>query len=123
MFFPVFGIGAGFFCGFGFADWAGAAHVFEEALQEGFAGIFGDDFGDRCEGAVDGVELHLFDLVDLLGLGCARVAREVDRGYADCVEEKTAALEVDLIQRDATGYCGDGELDRWAVFEAGQVEG
>jgi hypothetical protein len=71
-----FGFGVGVGGGLGFAAGAGfVAEFFEEALGEAFAFFWRDDFGDGGEGAVDGVVVDGFDLVDLLGgLGGAEFA-------------------------------------------------
>jgi hypothetical protein len=86
------------------------AHLVHEALEEAFAAFFRRrDFGDGCERAVDGVELDLVDLFDWFSrFGVARLARQVGGGDAEGVEEQAASLQVDLIERDAAGYDGDG---------------
>ena len=76
-----FGIGYGFFGGFAggcVVGWLAGEEFFHQALGPAFVFFFGDDFGDRCEWAVDGVELDFVDLFDLFSLfGGVRLAGKV----------------------------------------------
>jgi len=121
----------------GVADWAFAEEeFFVDALAEAFGAVFGGDvFGEGCEGAVGGVELHLVlevvdgvFVADELGSGelggfVAGLAGQSTDGDLQAEDEEAGAFGVELVGGDAGEDLRDGELDRWAVFEDGEGEG
>ena len=85
------------------------------------------DLGGRGDGAVDGVEGDLFDLlrgvVEVGVLACGWGFGEVGAGDLEAVEEESGAAGVDVVGGDAAEDLADGGLDGGAVFGMGEVEG
>jgi hypothetical protein len=89
---------------------------------EGLGGF--DELGARGEIAVIRVlhELLDGDFGGLIGGGFA-LAREVEGGDLEAVEEQAGAARVDLVEGDAAEGLGDGDLDGGAVLDEGEGEG
>jgi hypothetical protein len=63
------------------------------------------------------------DHFDGLGVACGfGVAREIEAGDLEPVEEKAGTFGVDLVSGDAAEDLADGALDGAAVFREGKVE-
>jgi hypothetical protein len=95
----------------------------EDLLEvEGLGGF--DELGAGCEGAVGWVLDDLFDggFGGFLGRGFA-LAREVEGGDLEAVEQEAGAAGVDFVERDAAEGLGDGDLDGAAVLDEGEGEG
>jgi hypothetical protein len=95
----------------------------EDLLEvEGLCGL--DELGAGGEVTVIRVfdELLDGDLGGLRGEGFA-LAREVESGDLEAVEEQAGAARVDLVEGDAAEGLGDGDLDGASVLNEGEGEG
>ncbi|WP_128915228.1 hypothetical protein [Granulicella sibirica] len=81
------------------------------------------DFRLGCDVSEGGVVQDLFDhLGGIFGLD-GSLAREIERGDLETVEEKAGAARVDAAAGDAAENLADGMLDSATVLKNGEIEG
>jgi hypothetical protein len=78
------------------------------------------DLGPGCKGSEAGIGDDYFDR---LGVACGfRVARQIEAGDLQAIEEKACTFGIDLVAGDTAEDLADGALDGATVFREGKVE-